>query len=393
MEHLNGLKGSVAETLEKQIKGGNGLKEIWDDSQIKESYKCSGLLKIVTESNESTIEDDFTMIKLMFSIIESIIESDSELDQRNIKGKQEEELEQSIELLKADVTKQVDETLEKLQKENEKLVTENESKTKQIERLQQVTRSIIDEYKLKIRKSKSDLNTITDDQKQVKLPELKSHLTKLQDTIQDIKDLEGKLPWTTKILPGSSSSNTIYKIEYVLGGGEPPIVIEEFSYPTQKSVRSRNAAVAKRLILLLLAQKPVEDDEVDKAQGAVYEAEEKLKEANSDGQTLENTALKEAEKKLKEAKDKAKENEKSLKNKLYKNVRPNLAEAVKQIAFLGKTGVRVYKTSKASSNGRKKRAFARAADCYGAIPVVFRTILANLDAGFAFNKDKEREAI
>ena len=88
-------------------------------------------------------------------------------------------------------------------------------------------------------------------------------------TIQDIKDLEGKLPWTTQILPGSSGSNTIYKIEYVLGGGEPPIVIEEFSYPTQKSVRSRNAAIAKRLILLLLAQKPVEDDEVFKAQACI----------------------------------------------------------------------------------------------------------------------------
>ena len=77
---------------------------------------------------------------------------------------------------------------------------------------------------------------------------------------------------------------------------------------------------------------------------------------------------------------------------MYKNA-PDLAEVTKQGAFLGKTITRVIKTSQASSNGRKKRAFARAADCYGAIPVVFRTILANLDAGFAFNKNKEREAI
>ena len=83
-------------------------------------------------------------------------------------------------------------------------------------------------------------------------------------------------PLDDKILPGSSGSNTIYKIEYILGGGEPPIVIKEFSYPTQKSVRSRNAAIAKRLLLLLLAQKPVEDDEVDKARKKVLEAEEKL---------------------------------------------------------------------------------------------------------------------
>ena len=80
------------------------------------------------------------------------------------------------------------------------------------------------------------------------------------------------------------------------------------------------------------------------------------------------------------------------KEKSYKYA-PDLAEVVKQIAFLGKTGVRVHKTSKASSDGRKKRAFARAADCYGAIPVVLGATLANLEAGFAFNKDKEREAI
>ena len=108
-------------------------------------------------------------------------------------------------------------------------------------------------------------------------------------------------------------------------------------------MRSRNAAISKRLILLLLAKKPVEEE--DKTESLISQ--------NA----------------------------------------PDLAEVVKQVAFLGKTGVRVHKTSKASSDGRKKRAFARAADCYGAIPVVFRTILANLDAGFAFNKDKKREAI
>ena len=50
------------------------------------------------------------------------------------------------------------------------------------------------------------------------------------------------------------------------------------------------------------------------------------------------------------------------------------------------------KLLKPVTNGEKRK-FNRAADCYGAIPVVFRTTLANLDAGFAFNKDKEREAI
>ena len=149
-------------------------------------------------------------------------------------------------------------------------------------------------------------------------------------------------PWKEERLPESSGSNTIYK-KYILGGGVPPIGIEEFSYPTQKSVRSRNAAVARRLILLLSAQKPVEEE--DKTESK------------------------------------------------YSQNAPDLAEVVKQVAFLGKTGVRFYKTFKTSSNGRKKRAFARAADCYGAIPVVLGATLANLEAGFAFDKNYKREAI
>ena len=90
---------------------------------------------------------------------------------------------------------------------------------------------------------------------------------------------------------------------------------------------------------------------------------------------------------LDEAESAAKKKEKSDKNA------PDLTEVVKQSAFLGKTITRFIKTYQTSSNGRKKRAFARAADCYGAIPVVFRTILANLDAKFIFNKDNNREAI
>jgi hypothetical protein len=200
-----------------------------------------------------------------------------------------------------------------------------------------VVRRLIELVELKKR------NIQEKNQKEQENETLQGDKVQAEKDLEYIKSLNGKLPWTTQILPENSGSNTIYKIEYILGGGEPPIIIEKFSYPTQKSVRSRNAAVAKRLILLLLAKKPVEEE--DKTESLISQ--------NA----------------------------------------PDLAEVVKQIAFLGKTGVRVYKTSKASSNGRKKRAFARAADCYGAIPVVLRATLASLEAGFAFNKDKEREAI
>lgn len=224
----------------------------------------------------------------------------------SIKDKLIKEVDEAINLLKKELKKQIDQYIKKIQER--RLLEEQDTRNLETD--------IINTKEL-----------------------IKNH----EITIQHIKDLEGKLPWTTKILPGSSGSNTIYKIEYVLGGGEPPIVIEEFSFPTQKGVRSRNAAIAKRLILLLSAQKPVEEED------------------KTESQISQNA--------------------------------PNLAEVLKQIAFLGKTGVRVYKTSKASSDGRKKRAFARAADCYGAIPVVLRATLASLEAGFAFNKEITREAI
>ena len=234
------------------------------------------------------------------------------------------------------------------------------------------------------------------------LVELEKELKLDQDNITSIEAIietnPAGTPWKEERLPKNSGSNTIYKIEYVLGGGEPPIVIEEFSYPIQKSVRSKNSAVAKRLILLLLVQKPVEDDKVLEARKDVEKAKKELEEAKNEsnvqpGQqpseiSKKTEALKEVEENLDEAKVAAKENE----NKLYKNA-PIGVEVVKQVAFLGKTITRVIKTSQTSSNGRKKRAFDRAADCYGAIPVVLGATLASLEAGFAFNKDKEREAI
>lgn len=234
------------------------------------------------------------------------------------------------------------------------------------------------------------------------LVELEKELKLDQDNITSIEAIietnPAGTPWKEERLPKNSGSNTIYKIEYVLGGGEPPIVIEEFSYPIQKSVRSRNSAVAKRLILLLLAQKPVEDDKVLEARKDVEKAKKELEEAKNESNVQpgqqpseisnKTEALKEAEENLDEAKVAAKENE----NKLYKNA-PIGVEVVKQVAFLGKTITRVIKTSQTSSNGRKKRAFARAADCYGAIPVVLGATLANLEAGFKFNRDKQREAI
>lgn len=164
-----------------------------------------------------------------------------------------------------------------------------------------------------------------------------------EDKVQAEKDLEyieslnGKLPWEEEN-KGNFGANIHYKIEYQVSLDVDPVIIDPFSYPITGSTNTKNTNIAQKLIKRL-------------------------------------------------------EDRKKFTGMSSRQIASQFVQRGKDAVDICRTFTQFRRLSLAHKNEIMKRKFNRAADCYGAIPTVLKAVLANLEAGFSFNNNKQRQRI